>query len=94
MPSQSPAFPAKIPQMAENNAPVTQIAKFFANRDEFSIKNIRANLWAAILVFPLCQIMSNLRIFDIGITVLGFRYHEYMLFTYGFGWLVLFFLPK
>ncbi len=71
-----------------------KIVKIFTSRDELSLRNIRISKWAAILVFPLSFIICDMRCFDIETAVLGLKTSELINFTLGFGWLVLFFLPK
>jgi DNA-binding CsgD family transcriptional regulator len=70
------------------------IVKIFTSRDELSFKNIRAEMWGAILVFPLSFVISNIRQFDIDASLWGLSSTELINFSLGFGWLLLFFLPK
>jgi DNA-binding CsgD family transcriptional regulator len=72
----------------------SQIEIIFTNRKELSFWNIRIDKWAAILVFPLAFILCNTRHFDIETTFFGLKSSEIITFTWGFGWLTLFFLPK
>ena len=72
----------------------TIIAKIFTSRDELSIGNLRGGLWAAFLVFPLSFIICDMRAFGPETTAFGLESFELMNFTLGFGWFVLFFLPK
>jgi hypothetical protein len=70
------------------------IVKIFTSRDELSFNNIRAEMWGAILVFPLSFVISNMRQFDINTSLWGLSSAELINFSLGFGWLLLFFLPK
>jgi DNA-binding CsgD family transcriptional regulator len=72
----------------------SQITKIFTKRDELSFKNIRAENWAAICVFPLSFVISNMRHFDIETSLWGLTSSQLINFSLGFGWLVMFFLPK
>jgi hypothetical protein len=72
----------------------TIIAKIFTSRDELSIGNLRGSLWAAFLVFPLSFIICDMRAFGPETTAFGLESFELLNFTLGFGWFVLFFLPK
>ncbi len=70
------------------------IARIFTNRDELSLKNIRIERWAAILVFPLSFIICDMRHFDIEASIFGLKAFMLIDCALGFGWLVLSFLPK
>lgn len=70
------------------------IARIFTNRDELSLKNIRIERWAAILVFPLSFIICDMRHFDIEASLFGLKAFMLVDCALGFGWLVLSFLPK
>jgi DNA-binding CsgD family transcriptional regulator len=70
------------------------ISRLFQTRDELSFRNIRGRLWPVLLVFPLSVIMGNLRYYDHGIVLAGFKSSELMLFLLGFGWLILTRIPK
>ena len=59
-----------------------------------SIGNLRGGLWAAFLVFPLSFIICDMRAFGPETTAFRLKAFELMNFTLGFGWFVLFFLPK
>ncbi len=70
------------------------IARIFTNRDELSMKNIRIERWAAILLFPLSFIICDMRHFDIEVSIFGLKAFILINCALGFGWLVLSFLPK
>ncbi len=71
-----------------------QIVRIFTSRDELSLKNIRFEKWAAILVFPLSFIICDMRHFDIEVSLFGLKAFMFIDCALGFGWLVLSFLPK
>ena len=70
------------------------VTKLFQTRDELSFRNIRGNLWPALLAFPLAVIMGNLRYYDHGFAFIGFRSSQLMFFLLGLGHLTLAFTPR
>ena len=73
---------------------ISSIKGFFHTRDELSLSNIRKELWAVIIIFPMSVILANMRHFDLNIEFAGFQSFELMLYLWGFGWLVLALFPK
>ncbi|MDR0503377.1 MAG: helix-turn-helix transcriptional regulator [Treponema sp.] len=73
---------------------ISAIRGFLHTRDEISLNNIRKELWAVIIIFPISVILANMRHFDLDIEFAGFQSFELMLFLWGFGWLVLALFPK
>jgi len=73
---------------------ISSIKGFLHTRDELSLSNIRKELWAAIIIFPMSVILANMRHFDLNVEFTGFQSFELMLYLWGFGWLVLSFFPK
>ena len=73
---------------------VSSIKGFFQTRDELSLNNVRKELWAVIIVFPMSVILANMRHINLDIEFAGFQSFELMLYLWGFGWLVLAFFPK
>ena len=70
------------------------IANFLKIRDELTLRNIRKEILPLILVFPLSVIVGDLRYFDLGLEMWGFKSFELMLYPLGLGWLVLAFIPR
>jgi len=73
---------------------VSAIRGFLHTRDELSLNNIRKELWAVIIIFPVSVILANMRHFNLNIEFAGFQSLELMLYLWGFGWLVLALFPK
>ena len=86
---------------------VSTIKRFFQTRDELSLGNVRWDLWALILIFPLTVILGDFRYFNLNsahtisinffnnvINFGKFQSYELMLYPLGLGWLVLVFTPK
>jgi len=74
---------------------ITQaINRFFQTRDELTLRNIRRELWALLLIFPMSVILGDFRYFNLNIEFGGLQSYELMLYPLGLGWLVLVFLPK
>jgi len=73
---------------------ISSIKGFLHTRDELSLTNIRKELWAVIIIFPMSVILANMRHFDLNIEFAGFQSFELMLYLWGFGWLVLALFPK
>jgi len=70
------------------------IKSLFQTRDELSFRNIRADLFPALLVFPISVILGNLRYYGHSIALGGFATNELMFFMLGFSWLILSFTPR
>jgi len=73
---------------------VTTIKRFLQTRDELTLKNIRKELWALWLIFPLTVILGDFRYYNLNIEFGGLQSFELMLYPLGLGWLVLIFIPK
>jgi len=73
---------------------VSSLKRFFQTRDELSLINIRRELWALWLIFPLTVILGDFRYFNLNIESLRLQSYELMLYPLGLGWLVLVFIPK
>jgi len=73
---------------------ISTIKGFLHTRDELSLSNIRKELWAVIIIFPMSVILANMRHFDLSIELAGFQSFELMLYLWGFGWLTLALFPK
>jgi len=73
---------------------ISSIKGFLHTRDELSLGNIRKELWAVIIIFPMSIILANMRHFDLSIEFAGFQSFELMFYLWGFGWLVLALSPK
>jgi len=73
---------------------ISSIKGFLHTRDELSLSNIRKELWALIIIFPMSIILANMRHFDLNIEFAGFQSFELMLYLWGFGWMVLALFPK
>ena len=72
----------------------SSIKRFLHTRDELSLNNIRKELWAVIIIFPLIIILGNMRHIDLNIEIAGFQAYELILYPWGLGWLVLALSPK
>jgi len=73
---------------------ITSIKRFIQTRDELSLRNLRQDLWPALLIFPLSVILGDFRYFNLNIEFAGLQSYELMLYTLGLGWLTLAFVPE